>query len=335
MPLRLTFRAPLRTAVFLSLFLVSLIAASASEFGGIGGNPAHPKPEDTRTKQWFIYTLAPGESVEDELLVKNTTNREVTVKLYPADYVQSTDGGFALDQEVEPRDAVGAWVELSETQFVMPPSSQTTIPFKITVPNDPKLDVGDHMGGILIQEVKEAPEGSGGIQLSVRTGVRIYITIPGEIKEDIQIEDMQIDLDRETRVGIVTSTIVNKGNVGKQVTIKTDVDQVALFLNRIFPRLPQNNERIMQVIRDDELISRFEFDLPWIAYARFSTSVEYSDLNGNSQVLDSKDTYRWILPPQVWLVSTLAGLGALVFFFVLFIRSRFKRRSKRKRKSKR
>lgn len=304
-----------------------------AEFGGVGGFPANPNPEEERTEEWFIYTLNPGESVEDAILVRNTRHVEVTVRLYPADYVQSTDGGFALEQEVEPRDEVGAWVELSETLIVLPPMSETTIPFKLTVPEDASLDVGEHMGGILIQEVDQSQETSGGLQLTVRSGVRIYVTIPGEIVENIQLTDFKAELNRDTRKGVLTISIKNKGNVGKELTLRSNIEHVFPFFNRIWKKLPQHNERVLQVIRDDELVSNFEFDLPWFSYARFSGEIEYTDRNGEQQVIKSDPFHRWILPPQQWLIRTGVSLMGSVLFLVLFISLR--RRAKKKKSPKR
>ena len=303
-------------------FIFALVLPSfvwAADFGGVGGKPAHPDPENALSAQWFIYNLAPGESVEDELLVRNTTNEEVTVKLYPADYVQSTDGGFALEQEVEPKDEVGAWIKLSEELVTLPAMSEATVAFTLTVPNDPSLDVGEHMGGILIQEVDQSDNGMGGLQLLVRTGVRVYVTLPGAVVDDIKISGFDVTIDRDTRKGVVATSVTNEGTVSKAVTVKTDIEHVYPIFGRIWKKLPQNNARELQVIRDDELVSHFEFDMPWFAYAVFKTHVEYTDLEGKIQSITTEPVYKWILPPKAWLMSTVLGILSLSIFTLLFI----------------
>ncbi len=171
------------TPLFLSFLVASFLLipfAQGASLGGVGGKPANPDLDDGETDQWFVYNLAPGESVEDELLVDNSTDQTVIVKLYPADSTPSTDGGFALDQEVESRDDVGAWVTLSQTGLTLGPRESVVVPFTLSVPDDPSLDVGEHAGGILIQPVVENVD-QGGIQLQLRTGVRIYVTLPGAV----------------------------------------------------------------------------------------------------------------------------------------------------------
>ena len=316
-------------------FIFALILPSlvwATDFGGVGGKPAHPDPENALTAQWFVYNLAPGESVDDELLVRNTTNKEVTVKLYPADYVQSTDGGFALEQEVEPRDEVGAWIKLSEELVTLPAMSEATVAFTLAVPDEPSLDVGEHMGGILIQEVDQSDNGLGGLQLLVRTGVRVYVTLPGTVEENIKISHFDVTLDRDTRKGVVATSVTNEGTVSKAVTVKTDIEHVYPIFGRIWKKLPQNNARELQVIRDDELVSHFEFDMPWFAYAIFKSHVEYTDLEGKTQSITTEPIYRWILPPKAWLMSTGLGILSLSIFTLLFIGHWIYRKLRRKKK---
>lgn len=302
----------------------------AADFGGVGGKPANPDPENALSAQWFVYDLAPGESVEDEILVRNTTNKEVTVKLYPADYIQSTDGGFALEQEVEPRDKVGAWITLKEEIITLPAMSEATVGFTLTVPNDPSLDVGEHMGGILIQEIDQSDNAMGGLQLLVRTGVRVYVTLPGTIEENIRIKRFEITLNRDTRKGVVATSVTNEGTISKAVTVKTDIEHAYPIFGRIWKKLPQNNARELQVIRDDELVSHFEFDLPWFSYAVFHSQVEYLGLDGTVQNISSEPIYKWILPPKAWLMSTGLGLLSLSVFSFLFITHWIYRKLRRK-----
>ncbi len=307
---------PLLT-LFLCLSLPYFVLAA--DFGGVGGKPANPDPENSLRSEWFIYNLAPGESVEDELLVRNTTREEVTVKLYPADYVASTDSGFALEQEVEVRDAVGAWVQLSEELITLPAMSEARVAFTLTVPQDPNLDVGEHMGGILIQEVNQSDNDMGGLQLLVRTGVRIYVTLPGIVEENIEISQFEVELNRETRKGVTASSVTNQGSISKSVLVKTAIEHAYPFFDSLWKQFPQNNVRELQVIRNDELVSHFEFDLPWFTYARFQSSVEYTNLNGEQQSLESDPIYKWVLPPKAWLMTTGLGLLSFFLFGLLFI----------------
>lgn len=59
----------------------------------------------------------------------------------------------------------------------MEPGTNEIIPFTITVPKN--ASVGEHNGCILIQEKKNSPkEDQAGMSLSVRTGIRVAVTVP-------------------------------------------------------------------------------------------------------------------------------------------------------------
>jgi len=66
------------------------------------------------------------------------------------------------------------------------PATNQVIPFVIHTPAN--ADVGEHNGCILIQEKK--PKSSidqVGVSLSMRTGIRVAITIPGELQRKLEI----------------------------------------------------------------------------------------------------------------------------------------------------
>jgi hypothetical protein len=48
--------------------------------------------------------------------------------------------------------------------------------------------VGEHNGCILIQEKKQKTDGQTGVSLSVRTGIRLVVTVPGDIVRKLEID---------------------------------------------------------------------------------------------------------------------------------------------------
>ncbi|MFH0820502.1 MAG: DUF916 domain-containing protein [Candidatus Peregrinibacteria bacterium] len=272
-----------KNKIFLVPLLLLLIVVGensfAADYAGIGGKPANSDPNDSRTESWFVYTLNPGESKQDELLVENNTDESVNLLLYPADSTPSTDGGFALEQFVESRDGVGKWVTLSQEEITLAPREQKLVPFTISIPAEPTPDVGEHTGGILIQRV-EPPSESGGIRLLTRVGVRIYVTIPGIIQESLEIDKVTVEVDEERNVIVVTTSVKNTGNVSQNVAIKNEVSNLsprlmASALGAV--RYPIVNEKNLQVLRDNTLAERFEFEKPLWGKLEVKTQVAYGD----------------------------------------------------------
>lgn len=270
--------------IITSLFSIFLFGAvHAADFGGIGGKPAHPTGEHLHDKEWFFFTLNPGESKEDAIQIQNNDDTANTIIFYPADSTPSTDGGFALKQKVESQDAVGKWIQFSQNQITLPPHQSTIIPFTITIPKDEKIDVGEHTGAILLQKSNEEPTTAGGMQLFTRVGVRVYVTIPGEIIKKLEITKFFVEPNKEKSLYTAALSIKNSGNTSQDVVVKTKIINLYPWLNNIpfiknyFQAFPIENERSFQVLRDDSLTSNFEFKKPLFGKFRVESSIIYND----------------------------------------------------------
>lgn len=313
-------RSLLSTFLILGSFFVGASTVQAVDTGNYGGKPAHPGEGNDHTKQWFIYTSLPvGEKREDALLLSNDSDTPLTLKVYPADSAKSSDGGFALEQEVEERDEVGKWITLSTSEVTLEPHTTQEVPFSIEIPADATVDAGEHAGGILVQEKKEVPTTTtGGIQLSTRIGVRVYVTVPGDVVEDVQIKSFNL---KTSENGLFTDKeaeieVQNTGTVREDLTIVTKIEPVYSWLSKIFDRtglLPISNERGMQVLRDDTLRSSFQFVSPKIAKVKATATVVYLDVNGEKQTISATPIEQWVLPPQKQLIIIgVVLLGALI-----------------------
>lgn len=157
------------------VFLASRV--NAASFGGIGVRPANPDAGNPLTESWFIYNLLPGEVKEDGVIISNTSDKEVRVKVYPVDGTTTADGAFALLSEKEERKSVGSWVKLDRNEVTVEPGGEKTVKFTISIPSG--AAVGDHLGGIVIENM-EVGKGKG-VNVVTRVGARIYQTVPGEL----------------------------------------------------------------------------------------------------------------------------------------------------------
>ncbi len=180
-------RFSLNYGIGLILIILSGIAiltnnALAVEYGGIGGKPAYPRSDNPRTKSIFVYTLEPGAVQKDGVLLMNNANETKTLLLDAVDSMISSGGAFACRQSGEPKSDVGSWITLAKSEAALASAATKIIPFTINVPQN--ADVGEHDGCIIIQEKKEPTSVQSGVTLSFRTGIRVAITIPGEITKN-------------------------------------------------------------------------------------------------------------------------------------------------------
>lgn len=163
-----------------ALLALSCPRALAAEAGNVGIMPAGGRGEPFEGRAWFVYDLAPGQSVQDAAVITNTSTKPLKVRVYAVDATVTREGAFALLGEDWKNRDVGGWVRLpvgGDEVLTLSPGEKRRLPFTFAVP--PNADTGDHLGGIVVQEVE--PFRGQGIQVITRVGVRIYETVPGRM----------------------------------------------------------------------------------------------------------------------------------------------------------
>lgn len=303
-------------------------SAGAAVFGGVGGRPANPDPNIEHSKQWFIYNMKPGETKQDAVIVSNNTDEKATIMVYPADSTSSTDGGFALEQYVESRDFVGSWIKLGKEQVTLEPGAQESVPFTITVPNDPKLDVGEHTGGILIQKVNQKPVEQGGMQLLMRSGVRVYVTIPGDVIKKLEIESLNTALNKEKKIYVASLVVKNSGTTSQDVTLRTKITPVYSWMNYLNKGFPITNKRDFQVLRGNSLVSNFEFPKPLIGKLKVEAWVDYDK---KAQTLLATPVIVTVpLDTNVFILIVIAAVFFIALAILISIRKKHGAKKKKK-----
>lgn len=153
---------------------------------GVGVSPAYPKPDVKGSDVWFVYNLDRGESVTDYIkLVNVSSEKTMKVKLYPVDAVITSQGVFGPLDEADPREDIGAWIKISESEVNLAPQETRIIPFTLTIPED--ASVGDHLGAIIAEKGELKPTEQPGLTIKTRVGIRVWNTVPGEIVKKLQI----------------------------------------------------------------------------------------------------------------------------------------------------
>ncbi len=222
------------------LFLGQLHRAAAVNTGTVGVLPAYPDPNIPFSNSWFIYNLDLGKSKDDAVRVINNRQETAIIKLYAVDATITTDGGFALLSEEDARKDVGAWVKLALNEVEVPAKSEKMVPFTITIPKD--ADAGDHAGGIIMQELEgpsSQPNITGtGVKIVTRVGVRIYQTVPGEVRKDAAISRFDWQMQPDEKAGFLRKFlgldqktlfflgIENKGNMRISPSAKVEVKNI-------------------------------------------------------------------------------------------------------------
>ncbi len=293
----------------LGLFLVAS-QASAIEYGGLGGRPAYPQADNSRTQSIFVHTLNPGEVKKDGVYVINNTSEKKTVFIYSTDSTPSTGGAFACKQMGDSKTDVGAWVALEKSEVILEANSKVLVPFAIKVPGN--ASVGEHNGCILFQEKKAAAGQEAGVNLSVRTGLRMVITIPGELIRKLEILGFKVE--RQAKLLILKPQVKNTGNV----SIDTDVSVVTRYF---FGKKYATSGGQFPILRGETSDWNFELKKPvWgglyysqlvVKYDEHASSVVGKDSGEGLSSLKSANHFLLVCP-KWW-----AGLIELVILLLI------------------
>ncbi|MFH0905699.1 MAG: DUF916 domain-containing protein [bacterium] len=171
-------KAGLIFSLALWLFGISNLPVSAA---GLGVIPQALPNQPNRS--WFVYTMSQGVTQEDAIVVNNHGEKPVTAVLEALDGTSTGSGGFTLVKDASFNQDLGKWIELQRTEVAVPAGGSVEVPFKVTVPS--QAGPGEHSGGIVVSEKSVS---SGGMQLKVRVGARMYITVPGPISRKITFQ---------------------------------------------------------------------------------------------------------------------------------------------------
>jgi hypothetical protein len=305
--------------VFLVMFLPQL--AKAVNTGTVGILPGNPDPNVRFSDSWFIYDLDLGQEKRDSIRVLNNKEETVVVKLYASDAVTTVDGSFTLLSEENEKRALGSWVKLAVEEVEIPPKSEKLIPFTINIPKN--ADVGDHMGGIVMREM-ETDENANipgmGVRIITCVGVRIYETVPGEVKKSFDITRFDwrfepsgkaswiknfLDINKKT---LFFTGIKNKGNV--RISPKITVDIKDIF-GRTVAHLPDRDVGV--VFPGEEMKEGVVTWEKMPIFGRYKVQMTTSFFeDGVGQ--DSRELIIWAIPYRI--------IFLLVIFAVFFVLSR-------------
>lgn len=206
-----------KSTILVSILLFVLVSffdsptAKAIGYGGLGIYPNESEVDKNNplTRAWFIYALEPSETKEGKVDVANNLGEPLEIKIYPVDALTTKDGAFAPKAEDSKGVDVGAWITLAESEISLGPYETKTIDFSVEVPEN--AEVGDHMGAIIVQG-KKPPELEGsGLRITTRVGVRMYITVPGDIVRELEFNDFTWNI-QDGKVAFYL-TFTNKGNI--------------------------------------------------------------------------------------------------------------------------
>lgn len=302
-------------ALFLASFPIQAIAL------GLGGVSIRPSL-DKGNRDWFIYTLKPGETAEDYIDVMNYSEKEQYLEIHAYDSEPSDIGAFALSGPNNTQKGIGLWVKLDEDHATLAPEERKKIRFTITVPED--ADTGEHSGAITVQTAPKELKGVTGISIGTRVGARVYVTVPGKIIKKIKIISFTVSEDTERNDYKLILIAKNEGNVSLMPETRLIVGGWGLETKRkVFHERSQVGS--WQLMRGTEVSNEWRVPRPYFGKYTFQVILNYEDENNVAQRVASEILTLWVIP---WKDAAVLGvilfvLLALIIIFLLYRKRKY------------
>lgn len=300
------------------------VPVQAVEQGGLGGRPAHPRKDNPRSQSIFVHKLQPGEQVSDAVEVINGTTETKRVLVYAVDSQVSSGGAFACAQAADKPLAVGTWVSLDKQEVTLAPAGKQVVSFTVKVPKG--ASPGEHNGCIVLQDTKQqrAPD-SNGIVLSMRSAIRLAVTVPGDIRKGLDFTGLGAQPKDDKKL-LLSTTLRNSGNVSLDA-------QLDIKLTYIFGASATTANGSFPVLSGSEARFNFEGSRPfwggWYrlqAAALYNNNLDSSVGEGNPNARTKRSAWVFIAPQPAAAAAEGGLLVALTVTVIWLVRRRLSHR---------
>lgn len=203
-PRRWLVRATALLGLSSALLVPPVSAALAQVDGGGDDQPVEPAPFSVQPtgpdgpggRDYFVYTLDPGETFGDTVAVSNLGERPINFVIYATDaFTVRDEGGFTAARDGEPSTGVGAWITLAAQTYTVEPGTRIDVPFSITVPED--AEPGDHAGAILATDADlgsiDPDSTDPNLVIRQRVGARVYVRVGGPVTPGLRIDRLDVE----------------------------------------------------------------------------------------------------------------------------------------------
>lgn len=330
--------AVLSVIVTFALFATSMpIRAQDSSGSGLRISP-------TRTD----LSLVAGDSREVVQTVRNVTQNPVTVEPVLNDF--ESDGLSGNPNLIGDPEQISAY-SLREfvsipAPFDLAPDEEREVTINVVVPID--ASAGAYFGSVLYRATPQGSEGDGQVALVASVGSLILLEVPGEIVEQIQVNDISAYLGespgslftkKPDQIGVEIENLGNSFSqpFGKVIVKDWRGNEVFVYeLNDGAPRsniLPSSTRLFLQELFNVEIktvndVEETERTSPITWPGRYTVTGNIS--HGSSGEIFTVSSSFWYIP--LWLIITLAVLVVSIVLGAVFMYRKYVTKSTGRKK---
>ena len=170
----------------LSLALGGLTALAQNP-GSLGIMPTTSDPKNPQTKTWFLEKVEAGSSVSRAVNILNFYKEDKEVEIRAKDNIQTRDGSWDFKDNAVKDEFLGTWVKLEKEKISVPAGKSAEAKFTVNVPSDAKP--GEY-GGVVAVQLPTIADNQG-VAIENRVGSRIYLTVPGDLKMAVKMDNFE------------------------------------------------------------------------------------------------------------------------------------------------
>lgn len=204
-----------RKVAVLAITFLTLLSAPAGALNS-GGISIHPVNSEGKARSSFAFNATTQRDFNDAVVVANASSESKNVQVYFVDGTVSADGTFACGLQKDTKDDVASWSTPATTELHIKPVATSEVPFNISVPA--AAEPGEHNGCIVAQEILSPASKQ---TFSYRMAIRVSITVPGELKQEMRATDMHIEEDKGKI--LLKAVLNNTGNISLKANLSATV----------------------------------------------------------------------------------------------------------------
>jgi hypothetical protein len=200
-------------------------------------------------------TGKPGEVVTKQIKVRNESSVEKVISTTVRDFIVTDDQGTPVQLENNDQSsnrwAASNWIQVSPGQMRIKPGETKSLMVTVIIPEDALA--GGHYAMILHSPNNDITINQTGNSIQTNVGTLVYITVPGDIKENAQVREFSAPSFSEYGPVNFRTIIANysdihiapKGSINIHNLFGTTTATLALEDTNIFPNTSRQFENIL------------------------------------------------------------------------------------------
>ena len=164
-----------------TFLLLGLAVVVTAIFGVVNKAKALDETTISISPLTFDLTANPGDSLVNEMIVRNGGAEPVVINMGSQDFIASGEEGDISLTEEKTTYSLAQWVEVNTNKFVIQPGKQERVKFIIRVPVN--AEPGGHYASVLAQLSPTLDSQNSGAYVGQKIGALVLLRVSGQITE--------------------------------------------------------------------------------------------------------------------------------------------------------